>query len=84
MAGIFVFAETSDGTPSPVALELLTKARSLGPTTAIALGPEARKSADALARHGAQKVYVHEDAAFRDILAQQPEVLDLHLRRLEQ
>ncbi|TMF48715.1 MAG: electron transfer flavoprotein subunit alpha/FixB family protein [Chloroflexi bacterium] len=69
MPGVFVFAETTDGTPTPVALELLTKARSLGPTTAIAVGPGAAKAADALARHGARKVYVHEDAAFRDILA---------------
>src|SRR5207247_1092665 len=69
MPGIFVFAETSDGTPSPVALELLTKARSLGPTTAVALGPGATKAADALTGHGARKVYVHEDAGFRDILA---------------
>src|SRR5207247_3757322 len=69
MPGIFVFAETSDGTPSPVALELLTKARALGPTTAIALGPGAAKAAEALARHGARKVYLHEDVAFRDILA---------------
>src|SRR2546426_2846834 len=69
MPGVFVYAETSDGTPSPVALELLTKARSLGPPTAIALGPGATKAADALARHGAKKVYVHEDAAFREILA---------------
>src|SRR5438477_219759 len=69
MPGVFVFAETTDGRPTPVALELLTKARSLGPTTAIALGPGAAKAADALARHGARKVYVHEDAAFREILA---------------
>src|SRR2546427_2976280 len=69
MPGVFVFAETTDGTPAPVALELLTKARSLGPSTAIALGPGAAKAADALARHGARKVYIHEDAAFRDILA---------------
>ncbi len=69
MPGVYVFAETSDGAPKPVALELLTKARSLGTTTAIALGPGASQAADALAEHGAKKVYVHEDAAFRDVLA---------------
>src|SRR5438552_2421608 len=69
MPGVYVFAETSDGAPKPVALELLTKARSLGTTTAIALGPGASQAADALAGHGAKKVYVHEDAAFRDVLA---------------
>ena len=69
MAGVWVFAETVDGIPKPVVLELLTKARSLGETTAIALGPGASKSADTLAKYGAKKVYVHEDPAFRDVLA---------------
>src|SRR5438105_3954310 len=69
MPGVYVFAETSEGAAAPVALELLTKARSLGPAIAIALGPGATKATDALARHGAGKIYVHEDAAFRDILA---------------
>lgn len=69
MAGIWVFAETVDGTPAAIVLELLTKARSLGETTAIALGPSASKSVETLGKHGAKKVYVHEDAAFRDILA---------------
>src|ERR1700716_943973 len=69
MAGILVFAETVDGTPAPVVLELLTKARSLGETTAVALGPAAAKSAETLTKFGAKKVYVHEDAAFRDVLA---------------
>ena len=69
MAGIWVHAETADGTPSPVALELLTKARGLGETTAIALGPGASKAAAALGKYGAKTVYVHEDPAFRDVLA---------------
>jgi electron transfer flavoprotein alpha subunit len=69
MAGVWVFAETVDGTPKPVVLELLTKARSLGETTALALGPGASKSAETLGQYGAKKVYVHEDAAFREILA---------------
>jgi electron transfer flavoprotein alpha subunit len=69
MAGVWVFAETVDGTPKPVVLELLTKARSLGETTAVALGPAASKSAETLGQYGAKKVYVHEDAAFRDVLA---------------
>ena len=69
MAGVWVFAETVDGMPKPVVLELLTKARSLGETTAIALGPGASKSAETLGKYGAKKVYIHEDAAFRDVLA---------------
>jgi len=69
MAGVWVFAETVDGTPKPVVLELLTKARSLGDTTAVALGPGASKSTGELAKYGATKVYVHEDPAFREVLA---------------
>ena len=81
MAGVWVFVETVDGTPKPVVLELLTKARSLGETTAIALGPGASKSADALGKYGAKKVYVHEDPAFREILA--TPAVDLLARLIE-
>ena len=69
MAAIWVFAETVEGTPAPIVLELLTKGRSLGETTAIALGPGASKSVETLGTYGAKKVYIHQDAAFRDILA---------------
>ncbi len=69
MAGVWVFAETVDGIPKPVVLELLSKARSLGDTTAIALGPGSSKSAETLGKYGAKKVYVHEDPAFQDVLA---------------
>ena len=69
MAGLWVFAETVDGVPKPVVLELLTKARALGETTAIALGPGVSRSAQTLGRYGAKKVYVHEDPAFSDVLA---------------
>src|SRR5260370_15713651 len=69
MAGVCVFEEAVDGTHKPVVLELLTKARSLGETKAVALGPAASKSAETLGQYGAKKVYVHEDAAFRDVLA---------------
>ncbi|TMC41368.1 MAG: electron transfer flavoprotein subunit alpha/FixB family protein [Chloroflexi bacterium] len=81
MAGVWVFAETVDGTPKPVVLELLTKARSLGETTAIALGPGASKSADPLGKYGAKKVYIHEDPAFREILA--TPAVDLLARLIE-
>jgi electron transfer flavoprotein alpha subunit len=69
MAGIWVYAETVDGSPAPVVPELLTKARVLGEAAAIALGPGASKSAAELGKYGAGKVYVHEDPAFRDVLA---------------
>ena len=69
MATVWVFAETVLGKPRPVVLELLTKARSLGEPEAVALGPGASGAVEALGTHGARKVYVHEDPAFRDILA---------------
>src|SRR5438445_11492041 len=81
MAGVWVFAETVDGVPKPVVLELLTKARSLGDAAAIALGPGASKSAATLGQYGARKVYVHEDPAFRDILA--TPAVDLLARLIE-
>ena len=70
MAAVWVFAETVDGTPRPVVLEMLTKARELGETEAVALGPGASKALESLGRHGAARVYLNEDAAFRDVLAQ--------------
>ncbi|HEY9288562.1 MAG TPA: electron transfer flavoprotein subunit alpha/FixB family protein [Candidatus Dormibacteraeota bacterium] len=69
MPAIWVYAETADGAPQPIALELLTKARALGETTAVALGPGAAKAAETLGKYGAKKVYVHEDQAFREVLA---------------
>src|SRR2546429_8370559 len=69
MAGVWVFAETVDGVPKPVVLELLTKARALGDAAAIALGPGASKSAATLGQDGPQEVYIHEDRAFRDVVA---------------
>jgi electron transfer flavoprotein alpha subunit len=81
MAGVWVFAETVDGAPQPITLELVTKARSLGDTTAIALGPGAAKAAAELGSYGAKKVYVHEDPAFRDVLA--TPAVDLLARLIE-
>jgi electron transfer flavoprotein alpha subunit len=43
---IWVFAEIADGKPAPVALELLTKARSLASTVeAVAFAPDAANAA---------------------------------------
>ena len=69
MAKVWVYAETVDGSAQPITLELLTKARSLGEAAAIALGPGAGKAVETLGQYGARKVYVHEDPAFRDVLA---------------
>jgi electron transfer flavoprotein alpha subunit len=69
VARIWVYAELADGRPRSVALELLTKARDLGQPEAVALGPGASAAAEPLGKHGAGAVYVHEDPAFRDLLA---------------
>jgi len=81
MAGVWVYAETVDGAPKPIALELLTKARALGEPTAISLGPGASKAAETLGRYGAKKVYVHEDPGFVEVLASP--AVDLLARLIE-
>ena len=81
MPGVWVYAETVDGAPQAITLELLTKARSLGETTAVALGPGAGKAAPALGGYGATRVLVHEDPAFRDVLA--TPAVDLLARLIE-
>ncbi len=70
MGAVWVYAETVDGAPRPVVLELLTRARSLGEAEAVAFGPGASKAVARLGEYGARTVYVHEDPAFRDVLAQ--------------
>jgi electron transfer flavoprotein alpha subunit len=69
VASVWVYAETADGAPKAIALELLTKARALGEATAVALGPGAGGAAEALGKYGATRVLVHEDPAFSEILA---------------
>ncbi len=72
MTTVWVYAEVgADGRPEPTALELLTKARSLGDAVAaVALGPGARAAAPALGEHGAQTVYASEDPVFAEFLAE--------------
>jgi len=53
---IWVFAQESNGAASTGSLELVTKARSLGTTTAF-VGGDATNIAAALGEHGATKVY---------------------------
>jgi electron transfer flavoprotein alpha subunit len=78
VAGVWVYAEQSGGSPNPSALELLTKARDLGDeVAAVALGPGARDAAGPLGEHGAKTVYAGDDAVFDDHLAQ-PRVDALH------
>src|SRR3989442_7113561 len=70
MGAVWVYAETVDGAPRPVVLELLTRARSLGEAEAVAFGPGASSAVTRLGEYGARTVFVHEDPAFRDVLAQ--------------
>jgi electron transfer flavoprotein alpha subunit len=71
MAGIWVYAEIGPEGPAPSALELLTKARSLGEeVAAVALGPGASAAAPALGEHGASTVYASDDPVYADALGQ--------------
>jgi len=67
MGATWVYAEvTSDGAGQG-ALELVTKARALGgEVAAVALGPGATASAEALGAHGATTVYASDDQTFAD------------------
>jgi electron transfer flavoprotein alpha subunit len=68
VAAIWVHAAVrKDGLVHPSALELLTKARSLGgDVAAVVLGPGAARSAAALGEHGARTVFACDDDAFAD------------------
>ena len=57
MAGVWAFVESIGGGVSPLGLELLTKARSLGEASAIHLGPPSEEVYAALGEHGARKVF---------------------------
>jgi electron transfer flavoprotein alpha subunit len=69
LAKVWVFAEVLDGQPITPALELLTKARSLGETVeAVCLSPEAEAASPALGAHGATTVYAATDPAYGELL----------------
>lgn len=70
MANIWVYAEVHKGDVDPTALEILTKARELGDTAAVALGPGAKGAAEKLGEFGAKTVYLSEDEAYDDFIAQ--------------
>jgi electron transfer flavoprotein alpha subunit len=68
---VWVWVDVTPDGPAPSALELLTKARDLGDeVAAIALGPGAKGSADALGDHGARTVFASDDEVFDTRLAQ--------------
>lgn len=66
MTTVWVYALLAPGGAlHPSALELLTKARSIGDdVAAVALGPGATDAAPALGDHGAGRVYANDDALF--------------------
>ena len=67
MAGAWVYAEVAPDGPHPAAFELLAHAGSFGlPVAAVALGPGAVASADALGAHGAATVYASDDPVFAE------------------
>ncbi len=65
---IWVLIELEDGKPARSSLEVLGKAAQLGRTEAIVLGSAAAAVAPILGEYGAEKVYVHADAAYNNYL----------------
>src|SRR3989440_9516931 len=61
---IWVLVEVENGQPALSSLEVLGKAASLGRAEAIVLGSQAAEVASTLGEYGAEKVYVHADAAY--------------------
>jgi len=71
VATVWVYAEVTPDGPSSTALELLTKARSIGDeVAAVALGPGATAAAPALGEHGATTVHASDDPVYADALGQ--------------
>ena len=69
MPQVWVYAEVSPDGPSASALELLTKARTIGDTVAaVALGPGGTAAAATLGLYGAQKVFASDGEVFSDTL----------------
>lgn len=71
MASVLVVTELNAGQPSPLTLELISKARELGDEVgAVVLDPEADSALAALSDHGATTAYVCRRPEFRDQVAQ--------------
>lgn len=65
---IWVVIELEEGQPARSSLEVLGKAAQLGRAEAIVLGSAAAEVAPTLGAYGAEKVYVHADAAYDNYL----------------
>jgi electron transfer flavoprotein alpha subunit len=71
VATVWVYAEVTPDGPNATALELLTKARSLGDqVAAVALGPGATAAVPALGEYGAKTVFASDDVVYSDALGQ--------------
>jgi electron transfer flavoprotein alpha subunit len=71
VAKVWVFAEVTNGKLDPAALEILSKARTLGAELeAVALGPGATEAAARLGEHGAATVYASDDSVYADFVAE--------------
>jgi electron transfer flavoprotein alpha subunit len=69
VTAVWVYAEITPEGPSSSALELLTKARTIGDeVAAVALGPGATAAAPALGEHGAAHVYASDEQVYADTL----------------
>jgi electron transfer flavoprotein alpha subunit len=67
MGAIWVYAGVTPDGASVGALELLTKARTLGAeVAAVALGPGATAAAESLGTHGATTLFANDDQTFAD------------------
>jgi electron transfer flavoprotein alpha subunit len=70
VTAVWVYAEITPEGPSSSALELLTKARTIGnEVAAVALGPGSTAAAPALGEHGAARVYASDEQVYADTLA---------------
>src|SRR5690348_4544869 len=65
---IWVLVELEHDKPARSSLEVLGKAAQLGRAEAIVLGSAAAEVASTLGEFGAEKVYVHADAAYDNFL----------------
>lgn len=71
MASVLVVAELTGAEPSPLTLELVTRARDLGDEVwAVVLDPEADGALAELSNHGVTRVFVCRHQEFRDHIAQ--------------
>ncbi len=65
---IWVLVELEEGKAARTSLEVLGKAAQLGRAEAVVLGSAAAEVAPTLGEYGAEKVYVHADAAYDNYL----------------